>query len=311
MSKKLVLISPYFFDYHIRIATEFENMGFEVLLFDEVYRNSLFFMVKNISPRIGRVLSRYHEMNILKKIRRKGIKNVVIIRGRFLTEDFLANLKNQHCSIIQYQWDSIANNPNALVISKYSIRNLSFDYADCEIIDCFDYLPLFYRNERREIGNIKYDISFVGSFHVERYERLLAYGKYCQYAGVKFKFVVYINILVLVKLLLLRKLNVRNLNFLTVFKYSPHQINNLLSVSRAVLDLSSPTQSGTTMRVIESLHSGIDVITSNEYTSRDFSGHLLEFSGEDMYMIRADSVVENTLLSLSEWSSKVLFDTVI
>lgn len=304
MSKKLVLITPFFFNYHHRITNEFRNNGYKVLLFQEVFRGNIFFILKNISPKLGKKLARYHENSMLRKIKGSEIKDVIIIRGRFLSEEFLASLKRIDCSILQYQWDSIVNNPNALTISNYTYKNLSFDYKDCQNYPDFNYLPLFHRQERKGNGKIKYNLSFVGSFHLERYNRLLAYKAYCLSHGINYKFKIYLNAFVFIKLI--HRINFKHLDLLTFVKYSDKKIQGLVNDSIAVLDLHSPTQTGTTMRVIESLNAGIDVVTSNIYTSEDFNGQMFEFANEKFYLISADKLDKSKLLSLSDWTGKVL-----
>ena len=71
-------------------------------------------------------------------------------------------------------WDSIENKKTALSLLDISDKFLTFDRQDKHINNKIDFLPLFYINSYQEIANeksdFKYDLSFIGTIHSDRYK---------------------------------------------------------------------------------------------------------------------------------------------
>ena len=81
---------------------------------------------------------------------------------------------NPQARFVMYQWDSEKNLPYSTGIHQYIDQLYTFDLNDCEKMDKYKFLPLFYTRTYEEIGKKKieqydYDCSYVGTAHPQKY----------------------------------------------------------------------------------------------------------------------------------------------
>ena len=186
----VLFIAPVFFDYHKAIKKELDNRYKKVYFRNEIPLSvPLFNFIKRYFYFIFKIISELHNKRLIRFFKKKNIDCIFIIRGSIISTSFLDAVKNaeRKIELFYYQWDSMKNNPNALLISNFTNHNFSFDLEDCSVYEQFRYLPLFYRweNNDKTATNIAKDIDvlFVGSYHKKRYELLEKIEETFQYHG--------------------------------------------------------------------------------------------------------------------------------
>ena len=141
---KLLFIAPNFYGYEIDILNELKKRYEEVCYLNElplgttVFTNLLHLFPKQISKTVYKI----YNNKIKRLVLTKKFDVIFIIKGTVLSEELLTTMKHMPNKpfIINYQWDSLNNNPNANLISKYADKNYTFDFKDTKR---GDYTPLF------------------------------------------------------------------------------------------------------------------------------------------------------------------------
>lgn len=311
-NKKILFIAPTFFGYDRRILEQLQKFGAEVTFFDEKPIGLVYRFLKNVSNKLFLMYLKYYEKSILKKIRKKRFDFFLLIRGEHISNELLIEIMvlNPNVKKIMYQWDSLKNNPNALKIINYFDSVKSFDHKDCEEINEIKYLPLFYVPGYRAIRDseslLYYDVIFVGSFTKKRLQQIEEFERFFQLNGIKFSCFLYFPLLEFAKFYF--KTRVYSEKF--VFKkLTEKQMLKIVKGTRAVLDLPSPTQTGTTMRSIETLAANRKLLTTNInidtekfYLSTDIK-IIRELLGDEIFnFIHSKSNIDlSKLLSLELW----------
>ena len=264
--KNILLIMPKYFGYEEQIKKELERQGANVWLIyenqDEV--NFFYRWVYVYAPRYkSTLMDNYYRRRILKI--KEHIDICFIIRGASLTKYVLSWLKNRfkNIKLIMYQWDSVANNPNAILISKFCSKNYTFDPIDAKKYNWY-YRPLFYFDETN-LFDRKYDFTFIGSVHSQRLN--LARIILDKYSSLNNFVYLYSNIFHYIK----QKYIKRNQDFVISLKKNVHfsslslvKTNKKFADSKVIIDYTHPNQRGYTMRTIESLGHHCKLLTNNK-----------------------------------------------
>lgn len=168
---------------------------------------------------------------------------------------------------IMYQWDSVRNNQNALVIQKYFDKILTFDIDDAKTFG-WKYRPLFYVNCGKD-KNIdkRYDFVFIGTLYYKRAILLKKIKQFCS----NNKYSIF-NYLYSPKLVFyIHKYILKDKRYKTVsrdevnFKSLPiNELNDIYMSSKILVDYTADDQTGLTMRTIESLGYKCKLITNNK-----------------------------------------------
>ena len=317
MKDKILFIGPKFFGYENYIIEQLEKSYRKVFYFCEYPfgESRRYYIFENIFGKRDWVWKRYEE-RITKLIEKEKIKDIFIIRGRLLQESLLKKLKDDYrTTIIHYQWDSVRNNPNALIINNYADITYTFDMNDANNYSGFNYLPLFYHwnkdfIEEKEITN---DILYVGSCNLQRlemYKKLKKLAKKKQWSVKSYLFLPYY-----LYIRLLFKGHYININDVKFKSLSHSKYQKLLQSSRVVVDVPSPTQVGSSMRAIESLSLRKKVITTNTNMLRenfyDKNNILLWDEVDDGIDVFLKSPfnkdIKENLYSIEEWMKKLGF----
>ena len=263
--KNILIIAPKFHGYDVELANELKKRYRNVFLKNELPFNSStrYFLLEKISPRVRSYMWKKYEENVKKLVIDNKIEVVFVIRGELIPESLLQWLANQPgIEIVHYQWDSVNNNPNALVISKYAHRNYSFDRNDTETYTQFNYLPLFYNWENMGIHKTeKYGIMFFGSWNYDRLEIVKAITEMSETLGLRLYARLYMPFQSYIK----RKFQGKSFpwKMLRFCSMPKEQYYNLLLSSDIIFDVPSKTQVGSSMRTIESLSLKKKIITTN------------------------------------------------
>lgn len=313
--KRILFIGPIFYDYHILIQKELEELGGKVYFFPERDYSLKFTVANNLFNKRVNKLQEKHYDKILKKTQEVVFDFLFVIRGYKMTKKFIDSFKekNPTAQTIMYQWDSDKNNCFLHLSSSFD-KVLSFDRQDSVKNDLI-YLPLFYMKDIGAIrikGNLenKYDILFFGYYIKERYDSMLNLIDFCNKNNIILKTFLYMPLSVYIKELL--KGNKIDFRLINLKPLSRVQYIKLLASAKVVFDTSSVTQSGLSMRVIETIGAGKKLITSNRniifenfYNSKQIYLYEKEDQKQIVAFLKSDFFHVKTNLSLKNWIYKI------
>lgn len=293
--QKLLLIAPLFFNYYKEMIKEAEELGYYVDYICDAPSNS------NLSKAIGRInkklikssAHRYFSEIVLPIIEGRQYNCVLLVAGMTCAFDASMMQKirdlNPQARFVMYQWDSETNLPYATSIHPFFDQLYSFDLNDCESMDKYTFLPLFYTRIYEEIGSkpvesYQYDCSYVGTAHPQKFRDINAMSAALKgimpkqfiyhYMPSKLKFLYH-------KLLAPEFRNAKMSDFQTE-KLDSKQMMKIIEESRCILDAPQAGQSGLTIRTIECLGAKRKLITTNADVKRyDFydPDNILVFDG--------------------------------
>lgn len=264
--KRILLLGIGFYDYETAISEELCRRGAKVLFIDAVYKSFL----KKILLRVSRHLSQKMASNyLLNQIAKqpKDMDYIIIIKGDVLREEHISLLKRKYPNtrILLYLWDSINRISNSELLLKSFDRILTFDRVDAIKYNLV-FRPLFYREYMvlNTPENGKYNISFIGWMHSNRYEILHKLKLEFEAHGIRYKFVLYTSRLsYYINRYIKRVISQDDSDF---FVFKPISYDRYIQISQdsdVILDLSHPLQNGLTMRTIEAIGLRKKILTTN------------------------------------------------
>jgi hypothetical protein len=212
-----------------------------------------------------------HYKNIINLIKNKRYDYFLLIKGEVVPIFFLEFLRKENPEIvfIYYTYDSFKNNPNGLSILSYFDRKFTFDREDA-IKNNLSFRPLFYASEyatvnKQENSTYKYDLSFIGTAHSDRYSISQKLNDWCEKYNLKMFNFYFSPSETLFKFKKLTDKNFKNFDKQKIcFKSLSHrQIIEIYKDSKAILDINHPGQDGLTMRTFETLGAGRKLVTTN------------------------------------------------
>lgn len=263
---KILLIAPAFYDYHDKIVAEAQQQGHEVVFFAERPMRMVYSGAKKLPAVLrNRVYDNYLR-RILLRIEGQRFDRFLLIRGEIVRPWFIEQLRTAqpYCRFVMYQWDSQRVIDFSPILPQFDVA-LTFDSGDAERLK-LPYLPLFYVRDYRIDSDSRcaeHDLTFVGSYHDERYETLKAVRSMCKASGIVLASYLYISWIDFVKLKLMGK---RGPNFSDVSfaKLSQQDIVARYRRATSILDIENNKQVGLTMRTFEALATGRNLITTNQ-----------------------------------------------
>lgn len=265
----ILIIAPAFYGYHIEIQKSLSRFYEKVFLFPELPTKTIshYYFIEKISSKIACFLWDKYEDKIVNTINNNSIDTVFIIRGYKLRESLFNKIlsSNPNINFINYQWDSLRNNPNSVMISRYSKKNFSFDRIDTINNPLYKYIPLFYINDKINYDNSiytkteSYDFLVVASWNRYREDLLSKFEK----ENPEYSY--FIHLYVPKEAIIKRRISIKEL-----FKKGRHLYKlpakvyfSKLLKTRVVIDIPSPTQNGLSIRTIEALRLNKKIITTN------------------------------------------------
>lgn len=270
-NKNILFLSPKFLGYEDVIKNYLENLGANVVLYDErPSTNSIIKALIRINPNILTRYSRKYFLEIFKKEKNHNFDYIFIIKGEAISSSIILEMKDYYpkSKLIFYSWDSIKNVKHMDQKIKLFDKAFSFDREDCKNFKNLSYLPLFYSQSLTEkLYSKKNDIAFIASLHSDRFDvlqRILANINLSKSNLSKDIFLFYPSKLFFI----LRKIfdkNFRNIPINTV-QWTPLSQDNVISrimKANIVVDINHPNQSGLTMRTIEAVALNKKIITTN------------------------------------------------
>ncbi len=189
--KKILFFSPAFFKYENMIADKMREMGAEVDMYDVRSVTGAFQRaLLKISPAIFKRHSvRYYE-DIIEKNRDKNYDYILIVKCDMTPASILEKFRvvYPNAKLCLNLWDSVENIPGVTKKFKYFDTLHSFDLNDCEKYPVLKFRPLFFGDQFRKeshTGDYKYDISFLGTVHSDRYAVIKQVQKIAVEKGLK------------------------------------------------------------------------------------------------------------------------------
>lgn len=266
IQRSLLIIGIGFYDYENAIVNELKRKYKRVYYKNAIY-NSL---LKKILLRLSNSLLKKVEASYLRKQilnLPNDIDDILIIKGESFEEQHIHLLKEKYnkANFCLYLWDSLNRIKNASLLLHEFDNIFTFDRKDA-IQYNLKFRPLFYREcyslcEKE----CKYDISFVGWMHSQRYEILHNLKKQFIERNLTYKFVLYTSrFSYYVNRYIRRCIRKEDRD---LFVFHPISYNDYVSISlfsKVILDLAHPLQSGLTMRTIEAIGFGKKILTTNE-----------------------------------------------
>lgn len=266
--KRILFFAPTFFGYYRRIEQNFKEKGWIVdTILEDFVNNSYFyrfFWVKKKSLRLW-----YAKRYYLKEISRLNASYdvVFVVRGEALSEELLGIIKRQNpeAMFVMYQWDSVRNNPNALMIEKMFDRVYTFDMNDAKDYGWI-YRPLFFCKAEQK-GEKKIDFAYIGTLYYQRGYLLKQIREYCVKNNYSlFDYLFCPKLMFFIHKYLMKDArycdtSYRDINFSSL---SYHSIVEQYESARILVDYSADDQAGLTMRTIESIGNSCKLITNNK-----------------------------------------------
>lgn len=271
-NKNVFMLSVSFFNYENLIKEEMFAMGAQVDLYDERPSNSFYSKaIIRFNRSLYKVNIDKHYKNIIKNIKNKRYDYFLLIKGEVVPVFFLEFLRKENPEIvfIYYTYDSFKNNPNGMSILPYFDKKFTFDREDAVKYN-LSFRPLFYASEYATVNQLesnryKYDLSFIGTAHSDRYSISQKLTDWCEKYNLKMFNFYFSPSETLFKLKKLTDKKFKNFDKQKIsFKSLSHtQIIGIYKDSKAILDINHPSQNGLTMRTFETLGAGKKLVTTN------------------------------------------------
>lgn len=291
--KKILFFAPAFFGYEYKIKKKMEEMGAEVDFYDErSVVSAIGRALLKISPKIFELKSRKYYEEILRN-NPKAYDYVFFIKAEMVPISILQEIRStyRNAKMCLYLYDSVRNIPGILDKLQFFDVKYSFDRKDCLLYPELKLRPLFFADEFRKETNIteshKYDISFCGTIHSDRYKIICEIEKFTKEKGYDFLWYGYLQSKFMYYYYKLTKKEFKgtDISIFTFEKINSNAIAQLVEQSKIVLDMQHPKQSGLTMRTIEMIGMGKKLLTTNpEITKYDF------YKPENICVIDRDNI---------------------
>lgn len=267
---KILLIAPAFYDYHEKIVAEAQSQGHEVVFFAERPGRLVYSGAKKLPTALRDRIFNGYLRGILKRISGERFDRVLLIRGEIVRPWFVKALRATQpgCRFVMYQWDSQRVVDFSAILPLFD-TTLTFDSGDAERLN-LPYLPLFYVRDYRidpDSSSAEHDLTFVGSYHEERYETFKAVRALCEANGIVLASYIYIARIDYLKLKLLGKRAPARAD-VCFAKLTPQEIVARYRRAASILDIENNKQVGLTMRTFEALATGRNLITTNQVAQR-------------------------------------------
>lgn len=278
--KRILFLAPSFFGYERKIKYKMEEMGAIVDFYDERSVTKAFdrALLKIVPSVFNKKTFRYYS-NILEMCKNNDYDYIFVIKCDMLTEEILKKFHDifPNASFCLYLYDSVKNIKGVIKKFKYFDRILSFDRQDTFKYTQMKFRPLFYiddfKKELRIDNKYKYDISFCGTIHSDRFAIIKEVVDFCKKRKLSFYNFCYLQSNFIYYFYKMTKYEFRyakksNFSFI---KASSRELSDVIDESRAVLDIQHPKQTGLTMRTIEMIGMNKKLVTTNtEIKEYDF-----------------------------------------
>ena len=272
-SKKILFISPKFFNYEREIIDKLESMGAIVTYFDDRPSNMpIAKALMRVQNPLKSIWVNYHYRKILNEIRNKKYDFFLLIKGEVTPGFFLKGIRElfENTKFIYYSYDSVLNNANAINNLSYFDTKISFDLEDSSIFS-LQFRPLFFLDDYALLKSKEADIDllFIGTAHTDRYlivKKLLNSVKSKTSKKISHFFFFYLqgHLLYHFKKLTDKSFSAVDIEDVSFKPLGKDEVLNLVDRSNCIIDIQHPNQTGLTIRTIECLGARKKLISTNK-----------------------------------------------
>jgi hypothetical protein len=270
LGKRILLIAPKFFGYEQDIADELRKQGAQVdFLPDRPFASPVLKALMRFCRALVLPFSNRHFVGALSRLGAKRYQLVFVIQGEGLSIQTLSILRTlqPEARFVWYMWDSLRNKKSLVPNLAWFDESYTFDPEDATRY-CMTFRPLFFAPgfERKSESSPKYQISFIGTAHSDRYRVVcdviaaLPSATSCfWYLYLQAPWVFW------AKKLTNRAFLNSSIDDFQFTSMSKHDVQRVFFQSFAILDIEHPRQKGLTMRTIETLGARKKLITTNSF----------------------------------------------
>ncbi|MCU7618341.1 hypothetical protein NZ698_14165 [Chryseobacterium sp. PBS4-4] len=300
MSKKITLIYPFAYGYIDFVVKELQS--YPDVIVTDIKTDKIKFKYPNLGVKIKNGITKIFGKNIKKDFFKNQILQqitekqdiIFIIRPDLLDISLLNDLKNKTDNFIAYYYDSCTKYPKQTEIIHFFDEIYSYEKEDIEKYN-FTETSNFIYDETIEQQELKYDIFNISSYDT-RINEIDTISKLLHDSGLKIYFVLF----------WFEKLNFPHLISTTEY-ISLSETKELISQSKAMIDIQRTDQKGLSFRTFESLGYRKKLITTNE-TVKNFEfyhpNNILVINSNN---INVDEIKSFLSLSYVEISKDILF----
>lgn len=264
--KKILFIAPEYFGYEKDIRNKLEEKGANVWYIKENidYGMTLIRLIdaeKKREKYFSKKIREYQNINFdyIFCIRVNGFSPAIMKEMR----EIFGKAK-----VILYFWDSVKNMKNPVAIAEYADRVYSFDRANC-IKYGWKFRPLFFKDIYKRIGP---DVNFghkkvfmIATLTPQRVEITEHLAEIFEKQKIEYELYLYMDKILYLKRKLFNK-EYNNIKYSKIINkpMKNEEIIEKLKHCNAVLDICHSSQSGLTMRTIETFGARRKLITNNQ-----------------------------------------------
>lgn len=277
VNRKALLICSPFFGYYKHIIHHLNREGYAVdYRNDRPSENAFVKGLIKINPKsLTPVIRNYYE-KILSEASATTYDLILVINNKVMSEDVIKRLKSNQTKarFVFYTWDSIELYPQALKVIRLFDVAYSFDIEDCKKYSDLKHLPLFYTDLYANVGSAPslkayqdrpYDIVSVCTAHPNRYRILKELLPKLESSGIKVYSYLFIELLQYIyNKFRVKEFKKAHMSEFNTKKLSEKDVIRLFETTRSILDIQHASQSGLTMRTLETLGAKRKLITYNQ-----------------------------------------------
>jgi hypothetical protein len=263
--KKVLVVAPQFFGYETEICDELKRRGAQVdFLLDRPFASPLMKAVTRVRREwVIKAADRYYT----EQVESTDYDYVFVVNGQTLSETILERWQTLfHGAVfVLYMWDSFGNRRWVLDNLKYFQHVFTFDRNDAAKYG-LNFRPLFFSRGFEVVApeQAKFDISFIGTAHTDRYQVLTSVDRALG-SSIKKHWYLFLQAK---WVYLTYKLTNKGFKGARVsdFKFDPLDkgtVQRVFFASKTILDIEHPQQTGLTMRSLETLGARKKLITTN------------------------------------------------
>lgn len=271
IGKRILFLAPSFFNYENVIKEKMIELGAEVVYYNErSISSALNRAILKQCPRLfDRQSDRYYE-NILSEHKNESFDYIFVIKCDMITARMLKKIKSTYpgAKMCLYLWDSVKLIPGILDKIKYFDSVYSFDHKDVSDIPELQLRPLFFSDvymPKQKACVYKYDLAFCGTIHTDRYRILKNLLQQAECLHLNFYKFFYLQADFIYYWFKLTKPEFWGApkSLFSFKKASGGEISSAMELTKVIVDIQSPLQTGLTMRTLEIVGLKKKLITTN------------------------------------------------
>jgi len=272
--KRALLIAPRFFGYEQEVRAELERRGAEVdFLADRPFDTPLQTAITRFRRDwiIGAATRFYRKS--LEALGRSHYDLIFVVNGQTLSPDMLRFLRTSYpaARFVLYMWDSMDNRASVLHNLPFFDRCLSFDRQSAETYGMV-FRPLFFSAgfTQEASAEHEFDLSFIGTAHSDRWA-VATRVKAAIPPQTKCYFYLYLQAPWVYWAYRVTNASMRTAPK-SAFRFAPigkSEVQSVFRRSLGILDIEHPSQTGLTMRTLETLGAQKKLVTTN-FRIRDY-----------------------------------------